>query len=424
MRIVHISTSDGGGAGRAALRLHQGLLRLGHDSTMLVRDRATTNSGARETVCGRSVIARIRRVIAARRTAWPLARYGFDRSTHELFSDDRTVHGRDVPRAIPPCDVLNLHWISGFVDYRSFCSSPVARRPLVWTLHDMNPFTGGCHYDYGCGRFQDACGRCPQLRSDDARDLSASIHRRKRRALSELFPDRVVFVADSEWLAARARQSSLLRPFPVMSIHYGLDTSLFAPGDQAAARSALGIGPRARVILCVADDVAIRRKGFAELLEAVARVRDLSDLVLIVVGSGEVGEFSVPSLVLGRVDSDARLVDAYRAADVFLMASLEEAFGQTALEAASCGTPAVAFEVGGIPEIVRHFDTGLTVPRGDIAAMAGAVRRLLTQDPLRHKLAMRCRAVAVQEFALEVQARRYESLYADLLDGDGRVAGR
>jgi len=209
-----------------------------------------------------------------------------------------------------------------------------------------------------------------------------------------------------------------------MSIHYGLDTDLFAPGDQAAARSALGIAPRARVILCVAVDVAIRRKGFAALLEAVERIRDLSDLVLVVVGSGEVGELSVPSMALGRVDSDARLVDAYRSADVFVMASLGEAFGQTALEAASCGTPTVAFEVGGIPEIVRHCDTGLTVPLGDTAAMAGAVRRLLTQDSLRHELATRCRAVAVHEFALEVQARRYESLYADLVDGDRRVVGR
>ena len=397
---------------------------MGHESTMLVRDRATTNPGVREFVRRRSVIARIRRVIAVRRIAWRLARYGFDRSMHELFSDDRTVHGRDLPPAIPPSDVLNLHWITGFVDYRSFFSSSVARRPLVWTLHDMNPFTGGCHYDYGCGRFQDACGRCPQLRSDDARDLSASIHCRKRRALSGLSPDRVVFVADSDWLAARARQSSLLRPFPIMSIHYGLDTDLFAPGDQAAARSALGIAPRARVILCVAVDVAIRRKGFAALLEAVERIRDLSDLVLVVVGSGEVGELSVPSMALGRVDSDARLVDAYRSADVFVMASLGEAFGQTALEAASCGTPTVAFEVGGIPEIVRHCDTGLTVPLGDTAAMAGAVRRLLTQDSLRHELATRCRAVAVHEFALEVQARRYESLYADLVDGDRRVVGR
>lgn len=424
MRIVHISTSDGGGAGRAALRLHQGLLRLGHVSTMLVRDRATTNAGVRELVRRRSLIARIRRVIAVRRIAWPLARYGFDRSMHELFSNDRSIDGWGVPTAIPPTDVVNLHWISGFVDYRSFFSSSVARRPLVWTLHDMNPFTGGCHYDYGCGRFQDACGRCPQLGSEDARDLSASVLCRKQRALSELSPDRVVFVADSEWLAAKARRSSLLRPFPIVSIHYGLDTDLFAPGDQAAARSALGIDPHARVILCVAFDVAIRRKGFAAVLEAVQRIRDLSDLVLIVVGSGEVGELSVPSMVLGHVDSDARLVDAYRAADVFLMPSLEEAFGQTALEAASCGTPTVAFEVGGIPEIVRHFDTGLTVPRGDTAAMADAVRRLLTQDSLRHELAVRCRAAAVQEFALEVQARRYESLYVSLLEGDGRVGGR
>jgi len=186
----------------------------------------------------------------------------------ELFSDDRSVLCSDLRLQLPPSDVINLHWVAGFIDYSDFLSNVPQQTPIVWTLHDMNPFTGGCHYDEDCGRFVSACGACPQLRSGDETDLSRQIWLRKRKAFASIPPGRMHFVGDSRWLAAEAARSSLLGKFPMSSIHYGLDVETFAPRNKLDARSVLGIPAEASVVMFAADSTTIRRKGLGTLADA------------------------------------------------------------------------------------------------------------------------------------------------------------
>src|SRR5206468_2903732 len=155
MRIVHLSTTDtAGGAARAAYRLHTGLRRLGHDSRMVVLKKFSSDESMSAFVPSRDLISRIRRRVVRRSITRDYARYSRTIPPGvELFSDDRAAPGAELLRQIPDCNVINLHWIPGLVDMRSFFIE--RDTPIVWRLADMWPLTGGCHYDDGCGKFRD-----------------------------------------------------------------------------------------------------------------------------------------------------------------------------------------------------------------------------------------------------------------------------
>ena len=364
-----------------------------------------------------NLIVRALRIVRRKKIQSDFAPYRLHRTEgQELFSDDRSAIGPEVRAQLPPCDVIHLHWVAGFIDYSDFLSTLPQRTPVVWTLHDMNPFTGGCHYDEGCGKFAAACGTCPQLGSADDADLSRQSWQRKQKALSKIPPGRLHVVADSKWLASQAKSSSLFSGFPVSAIHYSLDVEKFTPRDRVAARSVLGIPADARVVLFVADHVGIRRKGFAVLVEALRSLPGSSEPFLLSMGNGTLPlSIPFPHLHLGHVSGDRFLSIVYSAADVFVIPSLQEAFGQTALESMACGTPVVGSDAGGIPEVVRDGVTGLLARAGDIRSLRDAVLKLLSDEPLRASLAAKCREIAVKEYALEIQAKNYVELYNNIL---------
>jgi glycosyltransferase involved in cell wall biosynthesis len=426
MRISHLSFSNaGGGAAIAAYRLHLGLLRIGASSRMHVANRigddptVTTVPRAQsftELECvqccrDHARFAREQRPYAKTVSPWL-----------ELFSNDR-VAGRDLlAETLPDAEVYNLHWVAGFLDYRRFFRRLPSGTPLVWTLHDMNPLTGGCHYALGCDRFTDRCGPCPQLGSTNPDDPSARIHRRKRAALANLNAATTRVVATSRWLQAAAQRSSLLGRFTVERIPYGLDTEVFSPRRKEIAREVFGLPEGKPVVLFVADNVSNHRKGF-DLLQAALRDLDLGrDMTFACIG------VHAPMVVtggtvalLGRIDNERMMSFAYSAADVLVMPTRAEAFGQVVFEAMACGTPVVAFNVGGVPDMVRPGATGLLAPPEDVRALREAIVTVLTDDDLRLRLSARCRDVAVKEYALHLQARRYIEVYETLVEAADRA---
>jgi glycosyltransferase involved in cell wall biosynthesis len=424
MRINHLAFSNaGGGAAIAASRLHLGLLRIGASSRMHVANRIgddpTVTTVPRAQSCAECVqrcrdqarFAREQRPYAKTVSPWL-----------ELFSNDR-VAGRDLlAETLPHADVYNLHWVAGFLDYRRFFRCLASGTPLVWTLHDMNPFTGGCHYSLGCERFSERCGPCPQLGSANPDDLSARIYRRKRRAIASLDAATTRIVATSRWLQAEAQRSSLLGRFTVELIPYGLDTEVFTPRRKEIAREVFGVPQGKPMVLFVADNVSNHRKGF-DLLQAALRDLDLGrHIILAAIGK------HAPTVVtggtvalLGRIDNERMMSFAYSAADVFVMPSRAEAFGQVVFEAMACGTPVVAFDVGGVPDMVRPGKTGLLAPPEDVRALREAIVTILTDDDLRFRLSAQCRRVAVTEYALDVQARRYIEVYETLVEAADRA---
>jgi glycosyltransferase involved in cell wall biosynthesis len=338
----------------------------------------------------------------------------------ELFSDDRTEYVT-LPAQLPDCDVVNLHWITGFVDYASFFAAIPAGRPSVWTLHDMNAFTGGCHYNIGCERFRESCGACPQLGSSDPSDLSSRIWNRKKAALSRVNGGRLSVVAPSRWLAAEAARSSILAGFPIQVIPYGLDVSAtFVPRDKEPIRDALGIPRNARVVLFVAERTDSPRKGMTLLLDALRRASAaVPDLFLLSLGSRKPeASIPVPWLHLGALDNDRFLAMVYSAADIFAICSMQDNLPNTVLEAMACGLPVIGTDVGGIPDMVRTGVNGYTAPVSDTTAFAEAVIRVLGDPGLSAQMGDSSRKIAVDEYPLELQARRYADLYRQLSDGE------
>jgi glycosyltransferase involved in cell wall biosynthesis len=330
------------------------------------------------------------------------------------FSDDRTPYGSEPAAQLPPADVVNLHWTADFIDVGEFLGALVPSLPVFWTLHDMNLFTGGCHYDRECGRHRSGCGRCPNLGSTKEKDLSREIWERKERVFGRLAADRLHIVTPSRWLAAEAEASALFRGrFPVTVIPYGLDTDLFTPRDYRAAREILGLPVDARVVLFVAHSVGWQRKGFPLLLESLGLLGDLPGLHLMALGAGQAShEVPVPSLHLGFVENERLVSMIYSAADVFVIPSVQDNLPNTVQEAMACGTPVVGFDAGGVPDMVRDGVTGRLASVGDPRDLARALRTVLEDREGSRRMGLEGRRVALEEYALEVQARAYAALYA------------
>lgn len=336
-----------------------------------------------------------------------------------FFSDDRSQHGSDLLLSLPPTDILNLHWIASFFSYKKFFRTLPSGLPIVWTLHDMNPLTGGCHHAAGCNGFHARCGTCPQLGSAVENDLSRQIWKRKREAYDSISKERITFVTPSRWLAGKVKESSLAEGVRVDVIPNGLNTEIFRPIDKKVAREALGLAPDATYILFASYFSGDSYKGFPTLLEALRKVRDTPNLAGLTVGLGEPSAFDGSPIFirsLGFIKAEEQMAFVYCAADLFVLPSLEDNFPNTALEALACGIPTLAFRVGGIPEIVRDGHTGRTVAPGDSDELARGIDELLADSARRNAMSKESRRIALAEYSLKLQAERYEALYQKLLE--------
>ncbi len=333
----------------------------------------------------------------------------------EIFSDDRSDAGYDLIRQIPPCDILNLHWVAGLIDHEVFFPHVPEHVPIVWRLADMGALTGGCHYDNGCGKFTARCGACPILGSSVDNDLSRQVWQRKHAALAQVPTERLHLVGTSRWIAGEANKSSLLGRFASTIIPNGLDTEDFAPRDKLFSRDLLGVPRDKKVVLFVADSAENKRKGFACLAGALEGLRDRNDLFLLSVGGSAPAVGDTPLLHLGRISSDRLLSVAYSAADVFVIPSLQESFGQTVTESMACGTPVVGFNTGGIPDMVRPGVTGYLAAVGDSQALGASIMKVLDHPDKAAALSKNCRRIVLEEYALAVQTQAYLRLYQSLL---------
>jgi len=361
--------------------------------------------------------ARVFRALRRARITWAAGRKG-DVSPigHSMVSDDRSIYSGEPWYQCPEADLIHFHWVASFVDYEAFFRFLPRSTPLVWTLHDMNPFTGGCHYDTGCGRFREQCGVCPQIGSRKQNDLTRQIWQRKRKAFRLLPTNRMHIVTPSKWLGKELSQSSLLSQFPRSVIPYGLDTEIFQPRDRRVMRDALGISIHAKVVLFVADGANDPRKGFKLLASALKDSESRSEIVLLSLGPGKPDEFTRYTHVHVQTIQDDRLLSfIYSCADVFVAPSLQDNLPNTVLESMACGTPVVGFRAGGIPDAVQEGKTGLLAAAGNVDDLRRAVIEAVEHNEIRGEMSQNCRKRVLEEYRLETQASRYLSLYQELL---------
>ncbi|MBI3457926.1 MAG: glycosyltransferase family 4 protein [Candidatus Rokubacteria bacterium] len=414
LSVLHLSTSDAiGGSSRSAYRVHAGLRRLGVRSRMVVRVKATRDPDV-EPMAGPVVGAAD--FLADGVTQLLSLQYLFYPSSFLLR----------LRRVFRDADIVQLYNTHG--NYFAHTALPLLARarPLVWRLSDMWPLTGHCAYSYGCDRWRSGCGACPLLGDYPRlrRDTTALLWRIKRRAYSAC---RLTVVTPSRWLAGLVGQSPLLGAFPVHVIPNGADPDIYRPRPRQAARASLGLPGAGRVILYSAFALTDRRKGYAVFREAMERLaaRGERDLLVLVAGSG--GERIATELpfavhALGAVGDEAVMASAYAAADVFVLPTLAENFPNALLESFACGTPAVAFDVGGVSEVLAHMRTGYLVSDVEAAGLAGGIRHLLGDAELRAGMGRECRATVEREYTAAGEARRFLDLYREVLSGERSAA--
>lgn len=306
--------------------------------------------------------------------------------------------------------LAHLHWVShGLLRVEEIAR---LRCPIVWTLHDTWAFTGGCHYTSDCVGFKKECGHCPQLGSCDDEDLSRALMRRKAKAFRDLD---LTIVTPSQWLAKLAGSSSLFAGRRIEVIPNGLDTDAFSPISRTAARAYLGLPDELPVILFGAHSLLDPRKGGDLLCKALSLLA--KKCTLLTFGEGQLPTSisnNVQSVSLGNLTDTASLALAYSAANVFVCPSREDNLPNTVAEALACGTPCVAFDVNGLPDMITHKVNGWLAPPFDPNELANGIGWILSH-PGPEQLSRAARAKALAEYSLDVMSSRYSALYSELL---------
>lgn len=407
MRVLHLVAGDlNGGAGRGALWLHQGLLTKGVESRILHNSRrADVGSGILS--ISESKKDRVKNAIRCQADQFPLKFYRH-RTNANLSSG---LFGYDFRKSehYKWADIVHLHWVNaGLVNTKHLHNF---RKPLVWTLRDMWPMTGGCHYTNGCDRYADKCGKCPQLRSRYKKDLSSFVLKRKQRYLKN---DGVVLVGISEWISECARKSSLFSNFDIRTIHNNVNCADYYPYDKDTARLILDV-PRDRPIVLVgAQNNASLYKGFDLFLAAAEHFpKDYFVLIFGKLDSTNLEKASFDFMELGFLHDAVSLRLAYSAADVFVAPSRMDAFGKTLVEAMACGTPVVCFDATGPRDIVTHKEDGYRAKPYDPQDFAGGIDWILNQDN-KGELSRTARQKVLAAFDSSIISDQYAQLYEEI----------
>jgi glycosyltransferase involved in cell wall biosynthesis len=414
LKVLLLSIGDGGGgAARAAYRLHIGLQDVGIFSQMMVQTKLTDDITVLEP---HGKVGKGMALLRPTFNALPLRLYP--------QSDFKTYSLQWLPEHVSTCaskldlDLLNLHWVcDGFLKIETLSQF---KRPLVWTLHDMWPFTGGCHYSGDCDLYTEHCGCCPQLGSSQPFDLSAWVWHRKLTNFNAL---NLTLVTPSQWLANCAQSSSLFRGRRIEVIPNGLDLQIYKPIDSHIARQILNLPQDKQLILFGAvRATSDRRKGFHFLqpaLHQLSQITQRDNIQLVIMGASAPPHplnLGFETHYLGTLKDDVSLALAYSAADVFVAPSVQDNLPNTVLEAIACGTPCVAFDIGGMPDLIKHKHNGYLARPYEIEDFAQGINWILDDRERLQKLSEASRAKAEQEFTLTLQASRYRDLFQEIVE--------
>jgi glycosyltransferase involved in cell wall biosynthesis len=406
MKILMVNTYDTrGGAARSAFRIYRELKACGVDIGLMVQNKWGTDPG----VLGPSGLmgklsAGLRPYLDFSITfPWHRRRTTFFPAyiPGDFISRLRKYHP----------DLVHLNWITGgFIRLEDLAR---IERPLVWTLHDMWAFTGGCHYAETCTRYENGCGACPVLRSASEHDPSRWIFNRKIKTYRKIKD--LTIITPSLWLADCVRKSPLLGGFPVEVMPNSLDMAVFYPEEKKQARQHFGLDPGRKIILFGALDATRNKlKGFAQLSEALQGMPGKENTELAVFGSAKKETstlFGFPVRYFGYIADDANLRMLYSAADVMVVPSIQEVFGQTATEAMACATPVVAFGSTGLADIVEHRFNGYLAHPFDPADLATGIRWCL-DDPLRRRdLSLNAVKTVENKFDMKKNVRQIIGIY-------------
>lgn len=413
IKVSIIGTDDTtGGAARSTYRLHQGLLGISVDSKFY----ALNKKGDDVTVLKQN--STFQKLIGMIRPYIDLLflKLYKKRSRGTAFTTAMVPSSRWLRTTAFKADIVNFHWVAG--GYVSIESLASIKRPVVWTLHDSWVFTGGCHVPQDCKRYTDECGQCPQLGSKSNLDLSRIIYKRKNYYWAK---SNITLVTPSRWLADCARKSSLFKDHHIEVIPNGIDTNIFKVLDKKECRKILNLPEEGKIILFGAvGGTSDLNKGFQFIqptLKELSNKTNFKNTKLLIFGASKPEhppEMGFETFYIGRLNDDVSLNVLYSAADVILVPSMQENLPNVVMESMASGTPVVAFDIGGIPDMVEHKVNGYLARPYDCADMAKGIQWMLEGEQQKN-LSKLCRDKITENFDLTIVARKYEQLFRSLL---------
>jgi len=408
LRILHIIAGDlNGGAGKGAYILHQALVASGVKSKVFTNSKVAIEDKSITTILI-SEKAKLLNMLRARLDRLPSLFYK-DRGnvlSGGFFGFDftQTKEYRDA-------DIIHLHWInSAFVDIKDLRKID---KPIVWTMRDMWPMTGGCHYAMECENYQYGCGKCQLLKSNIENDLSRIILKRKKKYL----PKTIKMIGISHWISDLARNSTLFKNYDIRTISNNININDFFPLKKSVAREILGIMTNKKIILCGATQPKDYYKGFNKFIQAI-NILNKEDYYLCFFG--KLDENLVSSLGFeyknfGFLYDVVSLRLLYSSADVFVAPSIMDAFGKTIAESMACKTPVVCFNATGPKDIVSHKIDGYSAVAFDVEDLANGIEWILNNNQY-DMLCHNAREKIIKEFDSSIIAKKYIQLYEEILN--------
>lgn len=396
MKILHINFWDKqGGAAVAVNRLNRAMIKEGIDSRMLVFNKLIKDDSS--VIAIDSLFNKLKVAFYNIYESKCLAKF-----RPYIGSFSISLYGLKISKLeiVKNADVIYLHWINNnFVSISSINELLKLGKPIIWFTHDMWPLTGGCHHSFECIKYQSHCEYCDLLKSHKKKDVSYRVFEKKISKLS--LNQNLVVITPSVWLGDCAKKSTIFSTNKINVIPNLIDINIFKPIDKHFARKCLNLPDCEKIILFGADmGIANPYKGWNFLKEALVNV----DPSYIIMTFGSESQEKLAKQInrkvynIGKIFDEYSLLLLYNACDVFVIPSLAEAFGQTALEAITCGIPVVGFDVGGIPDIIKHKETGYLARYKDSNDLFVGINWIL-DHPNYIDLSNQCRKYAIQKFS-------------------------
>ena len=428
MKIAFINTFDVyGGAAVACNRVFQAVKQAPEvtSTKLLVQQKDSQDSNV--LAWSDSFIGRKKAFLRFALERFYFLQFAKNRSVQYAFSPANL--GVDISKhfLVKEADILHLHWTSfGFLSLKSWQKLAQLNKPIVWTLHDMWAFTGGCHYTGTCTNYQVSCGGCQFLKKPYAKDISYKIFQKKFKIFHQL---NLSIVTSSNWLAQTAQQSSLFKrsinssnQISIKTIPTPINIESFKPVDKTQTRAKLKINPQKFQVLFGAMNIADQRKGFKYFQEALQVLRneyselnEQMELLIFGKASAELlAALPYPVNNLGVLSGNEQMSQAYNAADLFVIPSLEDNLPNTIIESLACGTPTIAFHTGGIPDMIDHQQNGYLAQYQNAPDLAKGIHWALTQANYA-QLAQNARQKVLDNFTEETVANQYVKLYQKTL---------
>ena len=403
MKILHLSAANiSTGAGIACVRLHEQLLKNGIDSKILFLDEKSIVNKNYLSKTNGFFSKSIRKLYTLLDN---LLKYFYHYDKNKYFSAG--YFGFNLNQLIKneDCDIIHLHWINhGFVKTSSLNKT---KKPIIWTMHDCWPFTGGCHHFYNCNNYLFNCGNCNILLSNNKYDLSYIMHNQKNK-----YYNKIKFVAISNWMLKAAKNSSLLQNRDVVKIVSGINTEIFKFISKSEVEHFELFDNLNKIVLIGAQSLNSHSKGIDFAVKALNEFSN-QPLNVVTFGNG-ILELSNPLhnvINFGFINHPKKMADLFAMADIFISTPLVESFGMAIAEAQCCGLPVITFSNTGPEEIVKHLNSGYIAKHSSTDDIINGINYCLTYNFNRRHISEN----AINDFSIISSTKKYITEYNNLL---------